>query len=299
MQENPDPAWDNRHLVIVTGKGGTGKSAVAAAMALSRQRQGQKVLAVAMSGGEGLASHLGTPPLSFKPSEVRPGLSAMAVERTKALVEYLQVQIGIPPFVAFGPALRAFDALASAAPAIREIVTIGKVLYEVKTGQWDVVIADAPPTGQIGSYLRAARTITELVPTGRIREQAAWMQDLLSDPSKSSLAIVTLAEELPAAETSEMLTWLGSEKVTGHVVVVGNRLLPPLDAVFDRLPQGPAGDAGRLHLSLVAEQERWLTEVPVDQALPYLFGIMTPPEVAARLADEIDHWQGTAGKKLA
>lgn len=299
MQENPDPAWDNRHLVIVTGKGGTGKSAVAAAMALSRQRQGQKVLAVAMSGGEGLASHLGTPPLSFKPSEVRPGLSAMAVERTKALVEYLQVQIGIPPFVAFGPALRAFDALASAAPAIREIVTIGKVLYEVKTGQWDVVIADAPPTGQIGSYLRAARTITELVPTGRIREQAAWMQDLLSDPSKSSLAIVTLAEELPAAETSEMLTWLGSEKVTGHVVVVGNRLLPPLDAVFDRLPQGPAGDAGRLHLSLVAEQERWLTEVPVDQALPYLFGIMTPPEVAARLADEIDRWQGTAGKKLA
>lgn len=288
MAVEPTEKTGSSRLVIVTGKGGTGKSAVAAAQALCQQRAGRKVLAVSMTGGaDGLAAHLGIPPLEFEPTEARPGLFALAVERSKALTEYLQTQIGLPHFVGFGPFMRAFDALASAAPAIREIVTIGKVLYEVKTGHWDVVVADAPPTGQIGSHLRAARTITELVPTGRIREQASWMQQTLRE---STLAIVTLAEELPAAETAETLAWLASEQLVDDIEVIGNRLLPPL-AIPERFGTGSVAQAARLHTSLLAEQERWLREVPVDRSLPYLFGIMTPSEVAAKLADEIEAWE--------
>lgn len=277
-------------LLIVSGKGGVGKSAVAAAIALAAHRRGRSVLSVSMAGDGGLASHLGSPPLGFSPLEVRPGLHALAVDRSQALLEYLRVQVGIPALATFGPVARAFDALASAAPAIREIVTMGKVLWEVKREAWDLVVADAPPTGQIGSYLRSPRTITELVATGRIGEQAGWMQDLLLDGDRSALVLVTLPEELPSNETRETQAWLDSEQVVGRVMVVANRVLPRLEVEASQLPPGPAGDAARLHLSLWEEQQRWLGQVPSDLSLPYLFGVMTPAEVAARLADE---WERT------
>lgn len=282
---------DDHRLLIVSGKGGVGKSAAAAALALAAHRSGKKVLAVSMlTPGGGLAAHLGGPPLAFEPTEIRPGLSALVVDRTKALTEYLQVQAGIPPMTLLGPALRAFDALASAAPAIREIVTMGKVLWEVRRGVWDLVVADAPPTGQIGSYLRAPRTITELVPAGRIREQAAWMQELLSDADHTRLCLVTLAEELPASETAAMLEWLDTEQVVASYEVVANRLLPELKVASDQLPSGKAGDAARLHLNVWSEQRRWLEVVPPARELPFLFGLFTPAEVAARLADEVETW---------
>ena len=280
---------DERRLVIVSGKGGVGKSAVAASTALTAHRRGARVLALAMSGdGGGLAAHLGVPPLEFEPREDRPGLSTSVVNRSKALVEYLQVQVGLPPIMAFGPAVRAFDALASAAPAVREIVTMGKVLWEVKREVWDLVVVDAPPTGQIGSYLRAARSITELVPSGRIREQAAWMEHILAEPGATNLTLVTLAEELPTSETVEALTWLRKEEVVGETTVMTNRLLPPLDHASANLPSGRAGDAARLHLSLYTEQQRWLDRLPPDIRLPYLFGTMTPTEVSALLADTLE-----------
>lgn len=281
----------DRRLVIVSGKGGVGKSAVAAALALAGHRQGQKVLAISMlSPGGGLAAHLGGPPLRFEPTEVRPGMSALVVDRAEALTEYLKIQLGIPQVGLLGPALRAFDALASAAPAIREIVTMGKVLWEVRRGVWDLVVADAPPTGQIASYLRAARTITELVPAGRIREQAAWMEELAKDPEATALCLVTLAEELPASETAQMVSWLDSESVIAEHQVVANRILPELEVDADALPSGKAGEAARLHLSLRAEQQRWLEVVPAETQLPFLFGLFTPAEVAARLADEVETW---------
>lgn len=274
----------------MSGKGGVGKSAYAAAVALSDHRKGRKVLAIAMTGtGGGLTSHLGGPPLTFEPTEIRPGLDAIVVDRTKALIEYLQVQVGLPPLAAFGPFLRAFDALASAAPAIREIVTIGKVLWEVRRGGWESVVADGPPTGQIGSFLRAPRTITELVPAGRIREQAGWMQELLTDPSITRLDLVTIPEELPTTETLETLDWLDRTPLVGRVETIGNRILAPLDTE-DPIPGGRAGDAARLHGELVSEQARWRDRLPTDRELPYLFGVFTPTEVAARFADLVGEW---------
>lgn len=240
--------------------------------------------------GGGLAAHLGAPPLVFAPREDRPGLFTSVVERTKALREYLHLQVGLPPIVAFGPAVRAFDALASTAPGVREIVTMGKVLWDVKREEWDLVVADGPPTGQIGSYLRAARTMSELVPTGRIREQAAWMEKIMLEPGVADLALVTLAEELPTSETLETLEWLGQEEVVANTTVLANRILAPLEWSGDALPAGKAGEAARLHMSVTSEQARWLETLPPERSLPFMFGTMTPTEVAARLADEIEAW---------
>ena len=281
----------DRRLVIASGKGGVGKSAVAAATALAAHRAGAQVLAIAMAGdGGGLAAHLGVAPLRFEIREDRPGLSTSVVDRTKALIEYLQVQVGLPSIIGFGPAVRAFDALASSAPAIREIVTMGKVLWEVKRQQWDLVVVDAPPTGQIGSYLRSARTISELVPSGKIREQAAWMETILSEPDATELLLVNLPEELPTSETLDTLEWLDSEKLVSSRTVVTNRILPVLDWRGEELPNGRAGDAARLHLDLQSEQQRWLEELPPDRQLPFLFGTVTPSEVAAILSEHIEEW---------
>ena len=274
-----------RRLVIVTGKGGVGKSAVTAAVAIAARRRGMRVLALSMVGsGDGLAAHLGVGRLYPTATEVRPGLWALRIERARALSEYLQSQMKLPAIAAFGPVARAFDALAAAAPAIREIVTIGKVLWEVRRETWDIVVADGPPTGQIGSYLRAAKTIEELVPAGRIAEQASWMDEVLRDGEHTTLALVTVPEELPTLEAEELIDWLRREQVIGHRRTIANRVLPALD-VPATLPVGPAGEAARLHTSLWSGQQTWLSRLPADDELPFLFGLLTPTEVAAHLAD--------------
>ncbi|HKX75654.1 MAG TPA: ArsA family ATPase [Acidimicrobiia bacterium] len=273
----------SERLLLVSGKGGVGKSALACALAIYAQRQGQRVLLIDVGAGGGVATHLGVGPLGFTSTEIRPGLWALAVDRSKALIEYLKVQVGVPGLATFGPAARAFDALAATAPGIREIVTLGKVLWEVREEHYDLVVADCPPTGQIFGLLRAPSTIAELVPSGRIRQQAEWMAGLLLDPAATRLILISLAEELPTIETEETLAQLGQEKVIGAVELVANRILPRL--ATDALGSGAAAEAAALHRSLWEEQQQWLERLPPDRTLPFLFGLLTPGEVAARLAD--------------
>lgn len=274
-------------LVLVTGKGGVGKSAVAAATALAARRAGARVLAIDMINGGGLGVHLGEPDLTFETRPVGDGLEAMTIIRSEALVEYLKVQIGLPGVATIGPVARVFDALASAAPAVREVVTIGKVLWEVRRGEWDLVVADGPPTGQVGSYIRAARSIRELVATGRILEQVEWMEQILADPDRTEVRLVTLLEELPVLETLETLGWLSEEELVGATTVIANRVLDPLTAVGVK-GSSPVASAARLHRALFETQERWRDSVDIDASIPFVFGTYTPSEVARRIADELE-----------
>lgn len=275
-----------KRLVIVSGKGGVGKSAVSSAVALLAQRHGLRVLAVEMERGDGLSSHFGTGPLEFAPREVRPGLHAMQMVRSDALLEYLSLQLRLPGMGRFGAVARAFDALATAAPAVREIVSIGKILWEVREDRWDIVVVDAPPTGQIASYLRAPASISELVTTGRIRSQADWMADTLADPDLTRLVVVNLAEELPTTETKETLAWVEETGVVGRPTLITNRILEPV--VSKVTPPGSVGEMITLHRSLVAEQQRWLDNLVPDLTLPYLFGLFTPGEVSAHISDVLE-----------
>ena len=275
-----------KRLVIVSGKGGVGKSAVSAAVALLAQRHGLRVLAVEMETGDGLSSHFGTGPLEFAAREVRPGLHAMQMVRSDALLEYLSLQLRLPGMGRFGAVARAFDALATAAPAVREIVSIGKILWEVREDRWDMVVVDAPPTGQIGSYLRAPASISELVTTGRISSQADWMANTLANPDLTRLVLVNLAEELPTTETTETLGWIEETGVVGRPLVITNRILE--NVVSTATPPGSVGEMITLHRSLVAEQQRWLDNLVPDLTLPYLFGLFTPGEVSAHISDMLE-----------
>ncbi|HEY7563378.1 MAG TPA: ArsA family ATPase [Acidimicrobiia bacterium] len=278
--------FDQRSLILISGKGGVGKSAVTAAVALHAHRRGQRVLAIDVMGTGGLAVHLGVDRLEFRARAIRPGLEALAIDRAKALAEYLKVQMGIPQFATLGPVARAFDALASTAPGVREVITLGKVLWEVRQDQYDLVVADCPPTGQLAGFLKAPTTIAQLVPAGRIRAQADWMTDLLSSRDRSEVFLVTIPEELPTVEAMETIEQLDKDDVVGEPTVVANRVLTPLPT--EAKGTGAVADAATLHRSLVRNQREWLGRLPPKIRLPFLFGLMTPGEVSARMADELE-----------
>lgn len=287
MAHYADRVLDKR-LLIITGKGGVGRSAVSAALALRAAHEGKKVLAIAMTDDTGLAAHLGVDRLDYAQTRIQPGLQAMAIQRPAALNEYLRVQLGVPRVAQLGPVARAFDAVASTAPGIREVITIGKVLYEARSGPWDLVVADGPPTGQIGSHLRAPTTVARLVGTGRVLDQTEWMSHLLADDSATGMVIVTIPEELPVTETLQSLEDVREEGLVTTTAVVVNRALPALGIEtddIDRLEDGSAKEAALLHVALYEEQQRWLRDLPDGPQIPYLFGLHTPPEVAERIAD--------------
>lgn len=281
----------DRQLVIVSGKGGVGKSAVAVGLALRAQRAGKRVLVAAMLEHTGAAIHLGGDSLGYRPIQFEPGVEAMAVERADALEEYLRVQMRVPAAAPTRTLSRAMQVLVDTAPGVREVISMGKPIYDTWQGTHDLVIVDAPPLGQLMSYLRAPAVVAGLVPTGGIKVQAGRMADALADPEVAALVLVTTAEELPVAETLEALDALASEQLIEVGAVVANRVIPPLEVSRPEIEgagNGPGRDAALHHLSLWEAQQTALGPLPIDIELPYLFGVHTPQEVAARLADFLE-----------
>jgi len=276
------PAVLDRRLVILTGKGGVGRSALTAALGIRAARAGRRALVVGMTDGLGLATHLTGGDLRYRPGEVRPGLWAMAVDPTAALDEYLRRELHLPRL---GPMTGAFRVLAATVPGIRDVVVMGKVIDEARRPDWDLVIADGPPVGQITSYLRAPSVIQDLVPTGRVEEQAAGLREFLEDPARTEVVLVTIAEELPVVETLEAAAAIEEERLACVGSVVVNRVLPLDGPDPAGLPEGPEREAALLHAALCTGQRVWLDRLPDAVRLPYLFGLLTPTESAARLAD--------------
>lgn len=281
----------DRKLTFISGKGGVGKSAAVASLALLAARRGLRVLVVGMVEGIGVATHLATEKLAYTPRRVRPGVDALAVNRSDALDEYLRLQLHVPRAAPTKVLSRALSVLAETAPGIREIVTIGKPVFELWQGRYDLVLVDAPPLGQLFSYLRAPSTIADLVPAGPIRNQAARMRNALLDVDTTSLLLITTPDELPVLETKEALDQLIAEPVIDLAAVVTNRVLPKLEltaAEIATLPAGPHRAAAHHHHAVQTQQQRWLPEISAGPHLPYLFGLHTAGEVAERLADVWD-----------
>jgi anion-transporting ArsA/GET3 family ATPase len=278
----------DRKLVIVSGKGGVGKSAITASLALWSARAGRRVLCIGMTDAIGLATHVGVSSLSYEPRRVHSGIDAMAIDRAAALDEYLRLQLRIPKAAPLRQFTKLFEELVDTAPGIREIITMGKPLFETWRTVYDQVIVDAPPIGQLISYLRAPATVASIVPTGAVREEAMRMRLTLADEQQAGLLIVTMAEELPVVETIEALNEMGSEALIDLFGIVVNRVLYPLDvdeSTIDGLDAGPIRDAALLHQHLAQEQARWLELLPEGPRLPHLFGRQTPGEIAAALSD--------------
>ena len=246
------PALLERRLVFVTGKGGTGKTTVAAALALLAAEHGKRTLACEMDAKGDLASFYETGPANFAGHDVLPGLRVMSMDTEASLREYLKLQLRIPVVGRIGPLARAFDFVATAAPGVREILTVGKLCYEVRENHYDLVVVDATSTGHIVGQLAAPQAINQLVRVGLIRLQTDWMLDILSDPASTGLVIVTTPEEMPVNETMELAGRVREETTVDLAAVVVNRVLPELfgrseEQVFEALcATKPSAALGRL-----------------------------------------------------
>jgi anion-transporting ArsA/GET3 family ATPase len=234
------PALLDRRLVFVTGKGGVGKTTVSAALALFAAERGKRTLACEVDAKGDLANFYETAPADFNGRDVMPGLRIMSMDTEASLREYLKLQLKIPVIGRIGPLAKAFDFVATAAPGVREILTVGKLCYEVRENHYDLIVVDAPASGHIIGQLAAPQAINQLVKVGLIRLQTDWMLDILSDPLSTGLIIVTTPEEMPVNETMELARRVREETTVELAAVVVNRVLPELfgrgeEQVFEEL----------------------------------------------------------------
>jgi anion-transporting ArsA/GET3 family ATPase len=317
----PAPALLDRRLLFFTGKGGVGKSTVTAATALLAAEHGKRVLLVEVDAKNNLTALFEHAPVGFEPRLVHPGIYAMQMDTEASLREYLKVQARVPVFGRIGPLARAFDFVATAAPGVKEILTVGKVVWELRESlqgraDWDLIVVDAAATGHVISQLDAPGAIQDLVQVGPVRNQTDWMVELLSDPALTALNVVTAAEEMPVNETIELVARARQELDVPLGVVIVNRVLPELfthadEEVFESLRGAAASevlreragagatavlDAARLAVSMRRSRSVHLAHLreQVDLPLlliPYLFvrdhGLRVTRMVAEALGQEL------------
>ncbi|HEX3460670.1 MAG TPA: ArsA family ATPase [Acidimicrobiales bacterium] len=307
-------------LVFVTGKGGVGKTTVASALALFASQRGKRVLVCEVDAKGEVARFYEAPPTGFAEKELLPGLFVMTMDTEASLREYLKLQLRIPVVGRIGPLAKAFDFVATAAPGVREILTVGKLCYEVRERHYDLVIVDAPASGHIVGQLAAPQAINDLVKVGLIRSQTDWMLDILSDPTQTGLIAVCTPEEMPVSETIELAVRVREETTVTMSAVVVNRVLHELfgrqeELVFDALSSPdpseklaelvggdpvPVLDAARLAVTMRRTRSTHLERLRegIDPAvpllyLPYLFtrshGLRTTRQVAASLGEELGY----------
>ncbi|MFP5255855.1 MAG: ArsA family ATPase [Acidimicrobiia bacterium] len=307
----------DRRLLFVTGKGGVGKTTIAASLALLASQRGKRTLVGEVDAKGNLADFYETGPTGFKERQVSPRLWAMSMNTEESLKEYLSLQLKIPLIAKIGPLARTFDFVANAAPGVKEILTVGKFLWEVRERSYDLIVVDAVATGHITGQLAAPSAIQELVHVGLVRDQTDWMLDILGDPAQTGVVIVSAPEEMPVNETLELVERLGDETNVDLAAVVANRVLPELfgrgeEEVFDRLEALPDAqlaeavggpvrqllDGARMAVSMRrtrgAHLARLRDELPPGTPIlyvPYLFqrshGARATSQVADHLGEEL------------
>ncbi len=205
MQE---PPLIDRRLAFVLGKGGVGKTAVAAALGLGLADAGHRTLLVEVGAETRTQALFGIAPALDDPVQVRPGLFALTVDAELATQEYLSLQLKVRPLVEMMSRSRAFHQVTQAAPGLAELVTLGKIWDLATTVQggaplWDRLVVDSPATGHGIALLEAAGNARELAGSGPIRDQADAIEKVIRHPAATGIAVVATPEDLAVTEAAE------------------------------------------------------------------------------------------------
>ncbi|MBU2073713.1 MAG: AAA family ATPase [Actinobacteria bacterium] len=248
--------WPRVRLHVVTGKGGTGKTTVAASLALALASHGKNVLVCEVEGRQGLARMFDVDPLPYAETRIATGLRgpdgqrpgavhALHIDPESALLEYLAMYYRLGRA---GKALDRFGVIEFAttiAPGVRDVLLTGKVFEAVQRNsrnkgavEYDAVVLDAPPTGRITQFLNVSDELAGLAKVGPVKSQADTMMTLFRSP-RTAVHLVTVLEEMPVQETADGIEELRAAGLPVGGVVVN--LVRPRDLPDEALAQAAAG----------------------------------------------------------
>ena len=188
-------------VIILAGKGGVGKTTTAAALSVAAARAGRKVLLIELEGKSGLASMFGIRNLASE-QQVYPGVTVLPLAADHALVEYLETH-GLKRVSKRLVATGALDIVATAVPGMKEILVLGKVKSLQRAGAADVIVVDGPAAGHAVNFLLSPKGLLDAVRVGPVLTQAVEVTEMLADPDRAQVMLVTLPEETPVNETAE------------------------------------------------------------------------------------------------
>jgi anion-transporting ArsA/GET3 family ATPase len=259
-----DTDWDGVRLHVVTGKGGTGKTTVAGALALALATSGKKVLLMEVEGRQGIAQLFDVPPLPYAERKIAVGpgtptgeggdVFALVADPEAALLEYLEMFYGMRQAGAALTRLGVMDFATTIAPGLRDVLLTGKAAEAVRRKDrsrgrvYQAVVMDAPPTGRIGRFLNVSSEVSDLARVGPIRGHADTVQSVIQSP-QTVVHFVTVLEEMPVQETMDgiaELRALGSIRAGGVMINMTRPLaLPP-----DQLQRAADGELDTDQLAL-------------------------------------------------
>ncbi|MGI9018896.1 MAG: ArsA family ATPase [Euzebya sp.] len=286
-----------RRLLLVTGKGGVGKSTLSAALALAGSRGGRKTCLVEVEGRQSFSTIFETAPWDFEEREFRPGMFGLSIDPEASLTEYLSMFYGAQRITRLVARTPAVEFATQAAPGIKDVLLIGKVKEMERRRQpdgrfaYDLIVVDAPPTGRIVNFLAAPDATTELVNVGPVRQQAQSVIDMLTDATRTAVLLATLLEEMPVTETTDSIAALQDLGVPLGPILVNRVTTPALQPQALKVSQ--AMTAQELHTVLSRVPDAADVPVAVAQELLGLGAnhrsrLELQDRMRSRLAEETD-----------
>ena len=224
----------DKQVLIVTGKGGTGKTSVAAAIGMRSARQGHRTLIVECNGTRHIGPLLGAQPGTYEPQRLVENLYGMSITSSEATEDFIVKQIKVRALYSLVFRNRVMGPFMDAVPGLHDAVHLGKVydlVEEDKTNgrpTWDRVIVDAPATGHGLHILNAPRTMMELTQRGPIYKNAKLVHDLTSNTSRTGIVMTCLPESMPVSETLQLHKQLDASGYNVTAVVLNEIMSPDL-----------------------------------------------------------------------
>ncbi len=306
----PIPELLDKRLVIVTGKGGVGKTTVSVALGMRAAAEGKKTIVCEVSSQENASRMFDHTTIGFHEVELEENLWSISIDPDESMREYVLLQLKVRAMRDMLFRSRIFNYLAAATPGLKELVTIGKIWElaqldrKVKSGnKYDLVIVDAPATGHGVGFLQTPRTFAAIARVGPIHSQAQTLDRFITDHDSTGVAIVALPEEMPVNESAALERDLTEEVGVAVDRVYLNGLYPErfTKADAERLGELAEGEDGAPRAAARAalsehgrarsqraqlSRLRRRVEAPV-KTLPFLFEPDLGPEAARRLSKRL------------